>query len=194
MKKILVVVCLLIASYSYAQDVKFGLKAGLNLANTAGSDVEDNKINTRFYFGGFVNAPITEIVSFQPELVISMQGVKADENISGMSAEINTSYLNIPLLFKVRLDPANTVHFYAGPQLGFVLKGEQEVEMGSTTNTEDIKEYMNKVDFGLNFGLSFNVSEEFALDLRYNRGFTKILEDGGKAFNSVIQLGAAYTF
>ena len=78
MKKILVVFCVLIASYGYAQDVKFGLKAGLNLANTTGSDVEDNKVNTRFYFGGFLNTPISDIVSFQPELLISMQGVKAD--------------------------------------------------------------------------------------------------------------------
>jgi opacity protein-like surface antigen len=194
MKKILVIVFVLIASYGYAQDLKFGVKAGLNLANTAGSDVEDNKVNTRFYFGGFLNTPISDIVSFQPELLISMQGVKADVDMSDISAEINTTYLNIPLLFKMRLGSSNTAHFYAGPQLGFVLKAEQEVEMGSTTNTEDIKEIMNTVDFSLNLGFSFNVSEDLALDLRYNRGFTKLLEDGGKAYNSVIQLGASYSF
>ena len=53
---------------------------------------------------------------------------------------------------------------------------------------------MNSVDFSLNIGFSFNVNEDFALDLRYNRGLTKLIEDGGKAYNSVIQLGASYSF
>tara|TARA_R110001583_G_scaffold11547_2_gene51972 strand:+ start:21169 stop:21756 length:588 start_codon:yes stop_codon:yes gene_type:complete len=195
MKKVLVIIaCVFMTTYGFAQDVKFGLKAGLNLANTTGSDVEDNKVNTRFYFGGFLNAPISDIVSFQPELLISMQGVKADVDMSDVSAAINTSYLNIPLLFKMRLGPSNTVHFYAGPQLGFLLKAEEEVEMGDQKQTNDIKDVMNTVDFSLNLGFSFNVSEDLALDLRYNRGFTKLLEDGGKAYNSVIQLGASYSF
>ena len=41
MKKLLVVACVFIASYGYAQDLKFGAKAGLNLSNVVGDDVED---------------------------------------------------------------------------------------------------------------------------------------------------------
>lgn len=194
MKKILVVICVFIASYSYAQDLKFGVKSGLNLANVAGSDVEDNKVNTRFYFGGFLNTPLSDAVSFQPELLISMQGFEVDMNGEDIDLALNTSYLNIPLLFKMRLGASNKAHFYAGPQLGFLLKAEEEAKSGSESYTNDIKDEINSVDFSLNFGLSFNLNEDFALDVRYNRGLTKLVEDGGKAYNSVIQLGASYSF
>ncbi len=194
MKKVLVIVFVLIASYGYAQDLKFGVKAGLNLANVAGDDVDNNKVNTRFYFGGFLNTPLSDAVSFQPELLVSMQGFEVDMDDSDVDLALNTTYLNIPLLFKMRLGASNSVHFYAGPQLGFLLKAEEEAESGSESYTNDIKDEMNSVDFSLNIGFSFNVNEDFALDLRYNRGLTKLIEDGGKAYNSVIQLGASYSF
>ena len=81
MKKILVIIFVLIASYGYAQDLKFGVKAGLNLANVAGDDVDNNKVNTRFYFGGFLNTPLSDAVSFQPELLVSMQGFEVDMDL-----------------------------------------------------------------------------------------------------------------
>lgn len=70
MKKILVIVVFVfIASYSYAQDIKYGVKAGLNLTNIVGDDVEDADIKAGLYFGGFLNTPISERLFFQPELL-----------------------------------------------------------------------------------------------------------------------------
>jgi opacity protein-like surface antigen len=60
---------------------------------------------------------------------------------------------------------------------------------------------VNPVDFSLNLGFSFNVKENLTLDLRYNRGFSKVYEFDGELrdvddedYNSVIQLGASYSF
>jgi hypothetical protein len=130
MKNILVVVCLLIASYCNARDFKFGVKTGLNFSNIVG-DGSDGKINTRFYLGGFFNKPISDIVSFQPELVISMQGSKVDTGGMKFDVKVNTTYLNIPLLLKMRLGASNKVHLFAGPQIGFPLKSEEIVTRGS---------------------------------------------------------------
>jgi hypothetical protein len=200
MKKILVVVCLLITSYCNARDFKFGVKTGLNFSNIVG-DGSDCKINTRFYLGGFFNKPISEAFSFQPELVISMQGAKNNLGNSKKDIKVNTTYLNIPLLLKMRLGAWNRIHLFAGPQIGFPLKSEQIVEDGSLKKIYDITKHVNPVDFSLNLGLSFKLREDLALELRYNRGFSKVYEfktdlidEYDEDYNSVIQLGAAYTF
>jgi len=194
MKKLLVIACVFVASLSYAQDLKFGVKGGLNLANFVGSDVDDADLRTGIYLGGFLNTPLNDHLSFQPELIFSMQGAKFEDELSDIDETFKLSYLNVPLLLKLQLGSADKVHLFAGPQLGFVLKSEIEQEQGDMSGALDIKDETNGVDFSLNFGLSFVVSDNMSLDVRYNRGLSKIVEDGGKAYNSVIQLGASYSF
>ena len=197
MKKVLFVVCLLIASNCNARDFKFGVKTGLNFSNIAG-DGSSGEMNTRYYVGGFFHKPISEVVSFQPELLISMQGAKVDTGGMNFDYKVNTSYLNIPLLLKIRLGDWNRVHLFAGPQVGFPLKSEEVVTRGSRKEIYNIKKHVNPVDFSLNLGFSFYVREDLALDLRYNRGFSKVYEFENDVddedYNSVIQLGASFSF
>jgi len=193
MKKLLVIACVFVASFSYAQDLKFGVKAGLNLSNIVGDDVEDADMKAGLYFGGFLNTPLNDNLSFQPELLYSRQGWKVDGD--GADLSIKTSYINIPLLLKMSLGAADKVHIYAGPQLGFLVKAEAEAEEGDVTGTVDIKDELKNFDFSLNFGLSFDVSDNMSLDVRYNRGLSKLDDvDDSKAYNSGFQLGASYSF
>ena len=190
MKNFLVLICIFIASHSYAENVQFGLKGGLNFVNMVGADVGDPDTKAGLYIGGFMNAHLTKGFYFQPELLYSIQGRYMEDK----DHKIQTSYLNIPLLLKMTLGGSNKAHLYAGPQLGFLLNAEQERKQANVTEIKDIKDSMNAVDFSLNLGFSFKVNYALAIDLRYNRSLTKILKDGGKAYNSLIQLGAAYTF
>lgn len=197
MKKVLVVVCLLMTSYCNARDFKFGVKTGLNFSNVVG-DGSDGKINTRYYLGGFFNKPISEVVSFQPEILLSMQGVKIDTRGSSFDYKVNTTYLNIPVLLKMRLGAWNRLHLFVGPQVGFPLKSEEIVKRESRKEIYNITKHVNPVDFSLNLGLSFKLREDLALELRYNRGFSKVYEFKtdlkDEDYNSVIQIGASYTF
>ncbi|MFT6843349.1 MAG: opacity protein-like surface antigen [Psychroserpens sp.] len=89
-----------------------------------------------------------------------------------------------------------------GPQLGFLLSGESKYEEtygGETTSeTEDIKEFTNSIDFGLNFGVSFDIAENIMIAARYNLGLSNIIdeEDGDdeKLQNSVFSLSLGYRF
>jgi len=189
MKKILVVICVLIASYGYAQDLKYGVKAGLNFADYVGDDTGGNDAVTKFYFGGFVNSPITERLSFQPELFFSFQGAEFDD-VYDNKVKINTNYLNIPILLKMALGSNDFVSLYAGPQLGVLLSAEAEAD----GDTEDIKDALNSLQLGLNVGFSLNLSKEIAIDVRYNRGLSKAFDGEGKIYSSVLQLGAAFSF
>jgi len=195
MKKILVVVFVLIASYGYAQDLKFGAKAGLNLSNIVGDDVKDVDMKTGLYFGGFLNVPLNTRQSIQVELLYSRQGWKVEEE----SAEetLKLSYLNIPLLFRQSLGASNKIHFYSGPQLGFLLDAEADYEDEFGSDTEDVDDYINNIDFSLNLGFSIVVSDNMSLDLRYNKGLSKVLDfddEDIKAYNSSFQVGVSYLF
>ena len=206
MKKFLLVVCVCVfaGSFSYAQDIKFGAKAGLNLSTIVGDDIDNADMKAGLYFGGFMNVSLNDRLSFQPELLYSVQGAKDEYKEEDFSYEetMKLSYLNIPLLLKMSLGASNRVHIYAGPQLGFLLDAESDYEevdySGSYSGTEDIKDYINSFEFSLNLGLSFNVSDNLSLDVRYNRGLSNIFDNDGdediKAYNSGFQLGAAYTF
>jgi len=195
MKKFLLIVCVCVfaASFSYAQDLKFGAKAGLNLTNIVGDDADDFDMKAGLYFGGFMNVSLNDKLSFQPELLYSMQGAKDEYKEEGMSFDetIKLSYLNIPMLLKMSLGTSNKVHVYAGPQLGFLLDAKVDID-GTDL---DIKDEMNSVDFSFNLGLSYDVSDNMSLDVRYNRGLSKLGDEGdAKMYNSGFQFGAAYTF
>jgi len=197
MKKILVIVaCVFFVTYGYAQDVKFGAKAGLNLSTLVGDDVDNADMKTGLYLGGFLNAPLGDRLSFQPELLYSRQGVKTDFEDTDYTYKF--SYINIPLLLRMSLDANKSVHIYAGPQLGFLVKSEVKAEEGGNSITADFKDYTKNFDFSLNIGFSVDISENLALDLRYNRGLSKVMDmkDMGdvKSYNSVFQLGASYSF
>ncbi len=195
MKKVLVVICVLIASYGYAQDAKFGIKAGWNFANISGSDVRNAEIIGRGHYGLFFKTQLSTYCSFQTEVLYSEQGFQYGRG--NESEELKTSYINFPLLWRVSLDPSNAVNLYAGPQFGFLLDSEKKTEVGDTRTTEDVKDEMNSFDFGLNFGICVNVSQHIAIDLRYNKGLRKMMKFQGtniSVYNSVMQLGASYSF
>lgn len=77
MKKlsIAIVIILGFSQLMKAQDIKFGAKAGLNLANMSG-DVEDNSMKLAFHLGGMAEIKISEQFAVQPELLYSAQGAK----------------------------------------------------------------------------------------------------------------------
>jgi len=197
MKKFLLVVCVCVfaGSFSYAQDLKFGVKAGLNLTNAVGDDAEDVDMKAGLYFGGFMNVSLNDRLSFQPELLYSRQGWKVNEDSDETTVKL--SYLNIPMLLKMSLGGSNKIHVYAGPQLGFLLDAEADYDNDMGSGTEDMNDFISDLDLSINFGLSFDVSDNMSLDIRYNRGLSKVMDVEGvdfKAYNSGFQLGAAYTF
>jgi len=71
-----------------AQEVKFGAKAGVNLA-TLGGDAEDVDGRTSFHVGGVAEIIISEKFSVQPELLFSSVGVKEEysESFGGIDVK-----------------------------------------------------------------------------------------------------------
>lgn len=170
--------------------IKFGVKAGLNLATLTG-DIESAKIKTDFYGGALVQVPVGKMFAVQPEVVYSGQGAKS--SFDGTDISYNLGYLNIPVLFRYN-HPSG---FFAatGPQIGFLLSGKGK--MGS--DHVDIKSSFKSTDFAWAFGIGYMIKPvNVGIEARFNQGLSNIAansdQGSGTGHNQVIQIGLVYLF
>lgn len=196
-----------------AQEVKFGVKAGMNLS-TLGGDLKDymdmdQKNHVGFHIGAFVDWGLTENFYIQPGLFYTNKGVREefkDEDYS-LKLKVNLSYLEIPVLASYRIGISDNMkwHINAGPYLAYGLGGKFKYE-GGEDGDDDEKAFdedegdLKRFDFGLSFGtgVSFNA---FYVGLKYDLGLVNIAgdawenEDGSaKIKNRNFAISVGYTF
>lgn len=181
MKKIILsAVAICAFTFANAQDMKFGVKGGLNSSTLSGA--EGAKSIVGIHLGGFAEFKVSDKFSVQPELLFSMQGAKNDVYT------LNMNYINIPVMAKYAV--AEKFNLQAGPQIGFLMSAKAE--------STDVKDSMKSLDFGLNLGAGYDFTEKMFLDLRYNLGLAQTQKDlmvGETASkNAVIQLSLGYKF
>lgn len=190
MKKIILsALAVFVFGFTNAQEVKFGLKGGLNVANITG-DIEDNSSKVGFHVGGFAEIKVSEKFSVQPELLFSTQGTKFD--FEGTNVNFNLSYLNIPIMAKYYVFDKFSLE--AGPQIGFLMSAK----LAGDGDKLDLKDEYKSTDFGVNFGVGYDFTENISAGLRYNFGLSNIAKpiDGEdfKENNSVLSLSVGYKF
>lgn len=167
-----------------AQDIKFGVKAGLNLAFITGDNTEDLTPNTDFHFGIMAEWKVSNKFALQPEIIYSRQG--SDLNIES-EGRISLNYLNVPIIGKYYV--TKRLSLEAGPQIGFLLSTK-----GGTLNYKDL---LKTTDFGVNFGVGYKLDNGLNFSARYNLGLTNINNVDGfseKNRNGVVQLSVGYFF
>ena len=205
MKRVLLIAAIAILELGnvYAQDVKFGAKAGLNLSNVS-IEIEDGMetdVKVGYNFGAFAEISLSEKFIFQPELLFSAQGFRVKQSIDEFSFEQTNkmNYLNIPLMFRYAI--FNKFGLEVGPQIGFLLSANSEIKATfngvSETLNQDFKDSVKSIDFGLNFGASYDVSENIIIGARYNLGLSNINNEDGdanKINNTVFSFSLRYRF
>lgn len=201
MKKItLSIVAVLAFGFANAQEVKFGLKAGLNISSFAG-DAGDDSPKVGFQVGGFTEIKLTDKFSIQPELLYSAQGAKekGDVDVNGdmYPAEVkyNFAYLNVPIMAKYYVTPKFSLE--VGPQIGFLMSAKGKIEVLRITQEIDMKNEVKSIDFGLNFGTGYDFTKNFSAGVRYNLGLSNINDEKGtdkNIKNSVFSLSVGYKF
>ena len=203
MKKIfLLVACAFMAAGVCAQP-KLGVKAGLNLASISNTDDESikSKMKPSFYAGVFADFQVLDFMAISPELLYSRQGFYKKSSGEGETYKMwyRTNYLNIPVMVKFTFVEGLSID--VGPQFGFNLNGkmkekwEYDGESGDekTSTSNAIKTF----DFGMNFGVSYMITEKIDVAARYNLGFTeirKINTSKDSHHNGVLQIGVGYRF
>ncbi len=185
--------------------ISFGIKGGVNIANISFDDFDDNDSRTGFNIGAVLDIGIPMFpVGIETGLYYSQQGTTFDitETFDGMPVRmdgtIKLDYLTIPVLAKVNFGPPGpfSPHILAGPYAAFVLNAEEEFSSNGQSETVDISDDVESLDFGLTLGLGadFNLMvTTISVQGRYSFGLSDIFEDEGSK-NRVISLVAGFTF
>lgn len=165
-----------------AQEIKLGVKGGLNFASVIGDNAGSFDTVTAFNFGVMAEIPITEKFSFQPEALFSGQGYSL-KDINNNVVALN--YLNVPLMGKYYVTKGLSLE--AGPQIGFLLSAKNE--------SVDIKDSFHSLDYGVNVGVGYKLNNGLNFGIRYNAGLSDINKANNfKNRNGVAQVSVGYFF
>ena len=190
-KVVLIFVALLFSVTANAQDLNFGVKAGLNLSSITGDETDDLSSLTSFHAGVMADISISETFSVQPEIIYSAQGTKYDDS-DGFDGKFKFDYLNIPIMAKVEVTEGLSVE--AGPQIGFLLSAKDEYESASESGEDDVEEFFKSTDIAVGLGVSYAMETGLYVGARYNLGVTDIwdIDSGITNQNGVFQLSVGY--
>ncbi len=217
MKKLVLTLAVAASSLTFAQ--QFGVKAGMNVSSLSeDATLSDQKSKIGFNAGVFMNAPISENFSIQPEVLYSQYGSKVDgtstSNVGGVTTTTTSSYsrnldyVAVPVMLQYKLVPS--FYLEAGPEFGFLLsandKGDNTTTTtsggttisSSTSGTTDIKSGVETFNFGVGIGAGYDVTENIGITARYVAGVTDYVKNrpsnSDKVQNNVFQVGLAYKF
>lgn len=235
MKKLIVVVSFLLIPFMLlCQDKKSGMSFGVNLGKWRGDadqfakDLTNeinqepgfsgfsftNKPRVGFSMGFFIDYPIVNSFSIQPELNFIFKGTKLSsdglvtiqDGYEQFTFEVTedvimqTNYLDLLVLAKYNLSKGKVKpYILAGPGVSYLVTSKMKikvtVEDESETDSEKYEGFKN-MDASINVGFGLELSKSLRIDARYQFGLVSIFQDqysdgynilnGGLAFNLVI--------
>ncbi|MDR3351319.1 MAG: PorT family protein [Prevotellaceae bacterium] len=215
MKKIIVILAALSIALSANAQVKFGVKAGLNVsqlgpgATEAGGEkheIESSGMLIGFHAGGFVNFSFSPVIGLQPEVVFSLQGEKEEGEEGDLKTKLG--YINVPILLDIK--PVPNFSILVGPQVGINVtkKMSREGISISGSDLDDVLEEggmkINTLDIAAVLGVQYTLFDHLTIGARYNfginpaLGLTKEAKDAGLSIsgggNRVIQVSVGWAF
>ena len=190
MKKIAFLIIIAVFCFSQVRAQNFGVKAGYNYSTLSGETSSISTIEglSGFYIGGLVELPISDVLSIQPELIFSRQGVDLRQGLKNLSirtdtSEIRLDYLNIPVMAKVNLGP---IFLEGGVQFGFLVSKPKVNSYYSNVYLRNLldKDSYNSFDFGVGAGLGVKLNQHFFVETRYTYSLTNVFDPNDKHFKS----------
>lgn len=201
MKKLVLGAAIAISSLTFAQ--QFGVKAGMNVSSLSSEEgLSDQGSKIGFNAGVFMNAPLAENFSIQPELMYSQMGDKYNQTIAGTTyaRSRHLDYVTLPVMFQYNATPA--FYLEAGPEFGLLVGAKNKFTNESTNNTiaesANYKDDLNGFNVGIGLGAGYYFTPKVGLTARYVAGLTDIAKDrpsgSDSVKNNVFQVGLAYKF
>jgi opacity protein-like surface antigen len=126
------------------------------------------------------------VVAVQTEPAYVQKGVEIKGTVQAQGQNIalsstqKISFIQIPVLIKVKLPTGSGVRPYAfaGPNIGITLSAKSEDEIGGQKSETDTKSTTSSTDFALDFGAGVSVEAApkvaVTLDGRYSLGLSNL--------------------
>jgi len=201
--------------------IRFGVRAGLNLADVQGNAVQSftdlagyapdgaitKEMRPGFHAGVYATIPLGSSFAIEPGVLYSEKGTVLQGRVpipaidflnAGVTGTARLAYLDVPLLAKAYITPG--FYVFAGPQASFLLSGKARVEAGALgfnayRQDFDIKSSLRTVDFALTGGLGYQFENGLGLSAGYDYGLSSL--DAGNRFeasNRVIKASVNFSF
>lgn len=173
---LILLLCAMIIPVSLiAQDIRTGVKGGVNVSNLFVDGANDESARTGFHLGAFAQFPVLDDFAIQPEILFNTKGARATYDSPMFDGQIkyNLSYIDVPVLAVFKLGESANIH--VGPYVGFLLSSNAVTDgTYGTDATETIERSdLNTVDFGLAAGFALDF-EIFSIGTRYNLGLPRV--------------------
>lgn len=184
MKKLIAIVFLLAGVYSASSQANLhpGFKAGVNLS-TWTAQAEGIGISTGFYAGAMVRVPVSKSFSLLPEILFSSEGSKA---VGGKYVD---HFVKVPLM--AQYNHSSGFHFETGPQIGILLSSDFKMDNGEKSDSEDFHQPL-EISWGTGFG--YTLPAGIGINLRYNKGLTRVGTADIEIKSNVVAAGVHYMF
>ena len=224
MKKLIftLMALLAISTITKAQEVKYGIKAGVNVAQWGGDakstikDIVDlagvlsTEANVGFHAGPFMNIAVNDQLSFETALLISKKGYKIRGKLTeedgallnllnlNVSVTQDSYYIDLPVVAKYKVTEGLSV--FGGPQFSYLVSNELDLKAGilgfNVINTQlDIMQNFRKMDVGLSAGVGYDFENGMNISASYDWGLTSLDKNSNfDAFNRVAKVSIGYTF
>lgn len=183
MGKITATVLLLVAltTTGFAQSFKFGPKAGINISNYTGGNIESSAL-VGAHLGGLLSFGIGQNFSIQPEVLFSTQGAKIED--AGTKKDYKINYVSLPVMLKLRSNSGFYVE--AGPQVAF--------RASENIPDQTIDNFSKNMDLALGAGIGYQAGFGLGIGARYVAGLSKVGDFSGQPINpdfknSIVQIG-----
>lgn len=168
MKKLFLCAALAVFAFTSVDAQSFGAKAGIDLASVKG---EYGDVSATESETGFY-------VGVFGQFDINEQFAFQPE-VMYVSVE-DLDQIHIPLMANYSVSEEFSV--LAGPSLGIIL---------------DTEEGVNSLNYGLEFGAAYDITEEFLIEARYNIGLANLVEDAPDGYSIKLSgffIGVGYRF
>ena len=186
-----------------AQEVSFGIRAGVNFQNINGKDADGDKLENKlipgFNAGLTVDIPVAPDFYVQPGLLFTTKGAQVGEvngDIIDGTAKLHLSYIELPInfLFKPALGSGYMLLGF-GPYLAYGVGGGFNVDANigdfnyngdwdvEFTNEVDYgndpvdKYYVKPFDAGANFIIGYETGMGLSAQLNAQLGLLEMLPD-----------------
>ncbi len=157
-------------SMSFSQVFHGGVLAGITASQVDG-DTYSGFDKLGFQGGVFIITPITKGIDARLEIKFTSRGAKnqASEDNTGFY-KLTLFYIDLPVLAAIKVKQLGSIEFGLIPGYLFAVTGEDDYGKIPAESLVDF----HKFDLGTLLGISFNVSEKIALNLRYSYSIISI--------------------
>lgn len=185
-KLMLIAAAIAVSVPAVAQDLSFGVKAGLNFSNfkvdADGYSVSPKSI-AGINLGVYADYNFSDLLALESGLTFEQKGCKVDEH--GYKSTDKINYLTLPINLRANIAVGdNNLYFLAGPTFGIGLSGKWEEEDDGDKDDGSIKfgtgedDDYKRMNVGFLIGAGFELPNNLGVRLTYDLGISNIDSDG----------------